>query len=102
DHLDLTADGTGEVRRLVEGGNLDFLDALNGSGHNPGRATTGLASAGASEVGDVAGIVAGHVIGVVAAIQHEDVLVGESSGRHAARRGTRLQHRQGGHVAAHV
>ena len=67
-----------------------------------GMMPAGLRTTGAGEIRDVAGIVARHVIGVVSAVQHEDVLVREGSGSHAGGRSARLERREGGNVAAHV
>src|SRR5438067_13584055 len=67
-HLNLAANGTGEVGGLVEARDLKLFNALHGSGHYAGGRAVGLSAAGTGEVSNIAGIVTGHVGRFIAAI----------------------------------
>src|SRR5438132_8648184 len=88
DHLNLRATGGVKVIRLTEGADFEFLDTLDRSGYDAGGHAVGLRPGETGEVLDVPDRVSGHIIGVVAAVDGESVLVHVAagnvpSGRHA-------------------
>src|SRR6266850_1987889 len=74
-HHHLCSGGAVEVSRLSESVDLEFFNALNRSCHNARSHSAGLAAGNAGKVLNIANSIAGHVIGVVAAINGERVLI---------------------------
>ena len=90
-HHDLRAGGTIKVSCLSGGVDLEFLDAFDRGGHHAGSHTVGLAATDTGKVVDITDRVTGHVVGVVAAINGERVLIHERAGNVASGCHTRLQ-----------
>src|SRR5215510_5215318 len=101
-HLDLAADRTGEVSRLVKGGYSELFDALHRSRHDTGGASVRLCAALSRKVCHIACIVSGHVVRIVASVEGKYVLIGEGAGGVAGGGGPGLQHGEGRYVTAHV
>jgi hypothetical protein len=81
---------------------LNSLDALDGRGQYAGRGAAGLGSAHTCEIGGVPVTVAGHVVRVIAAVQHEDVLLREGSSHLTGGRGSGLENGERRDVASQV
>src|SRR6266478_5218926 len=79
-HLNLSTTGRVKVIRLTEGADFEFLDTLNRGGYDAGGDAVGLGASETGEVLDVPDGVSGHIIGVVAAIDGESVLVHITAG----------------------
>src|SRR5258708_4873332 len=79
-HLYLASGGVVELRRLVAGSNLEFLDALNWRRNDAGRSTTRGAPAAITVAWSVGRVTTGHIVAVVATVQLESILIDLSSG----------------------
>ncbi len=110
DHLDLRTGGIVEVRGLVSRVDFEFFDAVGGSGHHTCWDTARIAATAKTGAGrDSRGIAAEarridlhaaiHVVGVVAAIEHEGALIDHGAGHAAVRGYTRLQSNEGADIA---
>src|SRR5438445_7436963 len=94
DHLDLRPAGLIKIRRLPKGADFEFFYRFDRCRHHTRSHTVGLTTGETSEVIDVSDGVAGHVVGVVAAIYGESILVHVAAGNITPRRHARLKTQQ--------
>ena len=107
--FDFGARRTVEVSGLIRGVDLELFHAICGSGHHAGRfvvtrvlsgnATGRIADCVGGDTGSVHAAGAVHIIGIVAAVQREVVLVDNGSRNAAVRPYARLQFDEGVDVA---
>ncbi len=102
DHLDLRPAGLIKIRRLPKGADFEFFYRFDRGCHHTRGHAVGLATGETGEVLDVSDGVARHIVGVIAAIDRECVLIHVAAGDIASGRHSGLKRQQGCCVAAKV
>jgi hypothetical protein len=101
-HLHLRAARSIKVVCLAEGVNLEFLDRFDRCGDDARSHRTRLITSETRKVLNISNRVTGHIVGVVAAINRESILVHVTAADVSSRGYARLQAQQGGRVAAQI
>src|SRR5437868_5339878 len=101
-HLNLRTTGGVKVIRLTKGADLEFLNTLNRGSHYTRSHRAGLGASETGEVLDVPNGISSHIIGVVAAIDGESVLVHVAAGNITSGRYAWLQTEQRGCITTEI